>query len=544
MTAFPSYSTGTVAIGSGATTVVGTGSNWTGQNAMSGDLLVVAGNSVIVQDVTDALALAIDAWPFTAVTAGTAYKLYKVSPLRFAGGQAMADVSTLVAALNTDGFYVFVGPDLSVPDPSYGNDDQYAFQATTGKLWQKTGGTWNFIGTQKGFGLPAPWSSPTAYLPFDVASLDGTSYVCILANTNETPPNATYWTVLAAKGDAGHDATIAVGTVTTGAGGSAAAVTNSGTPGTAVLDFTIPQGRGYVATSTTSLAIGTGSKAFTTQSGLAYTNGARVRASSAAGTTNWMEGLVTYSGTTLTITVTKTNGSGTHADWNLNLVGEPGAGDLSSSNNLSDLANAATARTNLGSTTVGDALFTTASAAAARTELGSTTVGDAVFVAADAATARTALGVGAPDIIIEEQQPSGTQAGAAAATTWTNRNLNTMVRNVGSLGSFASGACTLPAGTYYFQWSAPSYLTGQNQTRLQNTTDNTTAASGTSEYAQITPDGTISKSTGSAVVTITGSKAFSLQHWFHTARTLNGMGLTTSAGITEVYSRMEITKIG
>ena len=84
-------------------------------------------------------------------------------------------------------------------------------------------------------------------------------------------------------------------------------------------------GAGYLATSTTSLAIGTGSTAFTTQAGLAYSAGARARASSTADGGNYMEGLVTaYSGTTLTINVTATGGSGSHADWNINLVGQPG----------------------------------------------------------------------------------------------------------------------------------------------------------------------------------------------------------------------------
>ena len=52
---------------------------------------------------------------------------------------------------------------------------------------------------------------------------------------------------------------------------------------------------------------------------------------------------------------------------------------------------AAGARTSLGSTAVGDAIFVTASAAAARTSLGSTAVGDAVFIAASAAAARSTL---------------------------------------------------------------------------------------------------------------------------------------------------------
>jgi hypothetical protein len=62
-----------------------------------------------------------------------------------------------------------------------------------------------------------------------------------------------------------------------------------------------------------------------------------------------MEGLVTaYSGTSLTINVSKIGGSGTHADWNINVSGEPGSGDLLSTNNLADVANPALARANLG----------------------------------------------------------------------------------------------------------------------------------------------------------------------------------------------------
>lgn len=45
-----------------------------------------------------------------------------------------------------------------------------------------------------------------------------------------------------APGDPGQAADITIGTVTTGAPGSSASVTNSGTPTNAVLDFTIPQG--------------------------------------------------------------------------------------------------------------------------------------------------------------------------------------------------------------------------------------------------------------------------------------------------------------
>jgi phage gp45-like len=86
-----------------------------------------------------------------------------------------------------------------------------------------------------------------------------------------------------------------------------------------------PAGAGYQATSATSTSIGTGSKTFTTQSGLAYSAGARARIAATGALTNWVEGQVTsYSGTSLVINVDLTNGSGTFASWTINLAGQQG----------------------------------------------------------------------------------------------------------------------------------------------------------------------------------------------------------------------------
>jgi hypothetical protein len=97
-------------------------------------------------------------------------------------------------------------------------------QATTGKLWQKTDGTWNSVGLQKGWSEPVAWDSATTWEPFNTVTDVGSSYFCILENINQRPPNATYWQPIASKGDTGSDATITVGSVTTRAGGSAATV--------------------------------------------------------------------------------------------------------------------------------------------------------------------------------------------------------------------------------------------------------------------------------------------------------------------------------
>lgn len=142
-------------------------------------------------------------------------------------------------------------------------------------------------------------------------------------------------------------------------------------------------GPGYAATSVTSNAIASsGSKTFTTQAGLAYTAGARVRAADAAlPATNWMEGVVTsYSGTTLTFTADKSLGSGTLTSWTINLAGQPGAdgagvGDLISTNNLSDVDDAEASIANLGigrctSRTILKALTTATTKIAVLTETG------------------------------------------------------------------------------------------------------------------------------------------------------------------------------
>jgi hypothetical protein len=95
----------------------------------------------------------------------------------------------------------------------------------------------------------------------------------------------------------------------------------------------------FVGTSTSSLLIATGAKSFTTQTGEQYTAGITMTAVSAANTANFMAGqVVSYSGSTLTINITATGGSGTFADWNLSLAGVQGptgpTGGVSSVNGL------------------------------------------------------------------------------------------------------------------------------------------------------------------------------------------------------------------
>lgn len=95
-----------------------------------------------------------------------------------------------------------------------------------------------------------------------------------------------------------------------------------------VTELTGPQGPGgpsYQATSTSSVAIGTGNKTFTVESGRGYGVGQWLRASHDG--SNYMEGTVTsYSSTTLVINVPsgRNIGSGTYTSWNINIAGDVG----------------------------------------------------------------------------------------------------------------------------------------------------------------------------------------------------------------------------
>lgn len=83
----------------------------------------------------------------------------------------------------------------------------------------------------------------------------------------------------------------------------------------------------YKATSATSFAIGTGSKAFTTQTNKDLAVGTFVLISSDANpTVNYMYGQITaYVGPVLTVNVTSTAGAGTFTDWSIRSTGPAGA---------------------------------------------------------------------------------------------------------------------------------------------------------------------------------------------------------------------------
>ncbi|MBI3419887.1 MAG: hypothetical protein HY053_07135 [Proteobacteria bacterium] len=133
-------------------------------------------------------------------------------------------------------------------------------------------------------------------------------------------------------------------------------------------------------------------------------------------------------------------------------------------------ATAGAARTTLGSTAVGDALFTAATAAAGRTTLGSTTVGDALFIAATAAAGRSTLG----STSVGDALFIAASAGAARATLG-----STSVGDALFIAAdAASGRSTLGLGTMATQNANAIAVTGGTMSGVAITGDITGNASG------------------------------------------------------------------
>jgi hypothetical protein len=134
-------------------------------------------------------------------------------------------------------------------------------------------------------------------------SLPGGSTVDLTAATPVADSNGTYYLTAGPTGPQGPAGT-------------------NGTNGTNGID-----GVGYDGvTSTTSLSIAAGSKAFTVNKIGAYAVGTRVRFASTATPTTYMEGIIaTIVGLVITVTVDATSGSGTLAAWTASVAGNVGA---------------------------------------------------------------------------------------------------------------------------------------------------------------------------------------------------------------------------
>lgn len=147
--------------------------------------------------------------------------------------------------------------------------------------------------------------------------------------------------------------------------------------------------------------------------------------------------------------------------------------------------------------------------------------------------------------IIEDQKTQNTAAQSLSGGVDNVRELTTLAYNRGSLVSLSSNRFTLPAGTWEVAWWAPvrNVLNafGTSQSFLFNQTDSAEVARGTcTRWGENVSGGVDSThmSVGSAVVTITASKAFEIRH----RQDVSGPGGETGNFGTEVYTRVVVRR--
>ena len=145
---------------------------------------------------------------------------------------------------------------------------------------------------------------------------------------------------------------------------------------------------------------------------------------------------------------------------------------------------------------------------------------------------------------VSERQASGVQGGSTVAADITQtRGLNTVETNNIGGASLSGNSVVLPAGTYRYRFRAPAFMVNTHKALLYNATDATYTGIGSSEYAN-SGSSVQTSSVGAGLFTISATKSFTLRHYTQNLRASTGLGISTGAGQPEVYSELELWKVG
>ena len=148
-------------------------------------------------------------------------------------------------------------------------------------------------------------------------------------------------------------------------------------------------------------------------------------------------------------------------------------------------------------------------------------------------------------IILEDQKTSGTAGGTFTSGAWQTRTLNTEVYDTNGDCSLATNQFTLAAGTYEIYARSPAYSVSRHMIRLQNVTDATTIATGSSGLA-VTGNYFYTDSVIISKFTVAASKALEIQHKCEATSATYGFGVDCGASFTvghETYTQVWIKRV-
>lgn len=150
-----------------------------------------------------------------------------------------------------------------------------------------------------------------------------------------------------------------------------------------------------------------------------------------------------------------------------------------------------------------------------------------------------------PVFFARDEKASGTFGGTAATGSGTLRTINTVKKNTIAGASLLANVITLPVGVYDIDASAPAQSVGYHKLSLLNNATVAIIEHGTSEFSSAAAQYSQSRS----VVRVRGLVVaapitLNLTHWTAAGTATLGLGQATSNGNPEVYSEIEIRKVG
>jgi hypothetical protein len=149
----------------------------------------------------------------------------------------------------------------------------------------------------------------------------------------------------------------------------------------------------------------------------------------------------------------------------------------------------------------------------------------------------------AEEIILTDEQPSGTAGGTFTSGSWTTRVLNT----IGPSAAMAFGIVTLSSnqfllypGAYSIEVTVPAYDVGVHQARIFNVTGSSVEKVGPSALSSGT---SIDPATISHCLMPSVRTVYEIQHQCQITKADTGLGLAAGFGEPETYAKVVITSL-
>ena len=144
---------------------------------------------------------------------------------------------------------------------------------------------------------------------------------------------------------------------------------------------------------------------------------------------------------------------------------------------------------------------------------------------------------------LSDEKTTGINGGTFTSGSWVTRTLNTIAGDTTDTSvTLSANQFTLTAGKYKIYCRAPGNRVVLHKCRLTNVTDTTYIYGSNAGAANVA--GGQGDSIVYALVDITSTKVFRLEHRCSTSRTTDGLGAAMNFLVTETYATVTIEKVG